>query len=40
MVIRDPVYGILIFESNSTSGVCLTPWELLIKYKWYKFIQR
>lgn len=26
MVIRDQVYGLLIFESNSASGVCLTPW--------------
>lgn len=40
MVIRDPIYGILIFESNSASGVCLTPWDMLIKHKWYKYITR
>ena len=35
LVIRDPSHGILIFESNSHSGVCLTPWNFIIDYKWY-----
>ena len=40
MVVRDPHYGILIFESNSNSGVCLTLWKSVISNRWYKLIPK
>ncbi len=40
MVIRDKNYGILMFEANSFRGVSLTPWNCMIKYGWYKLINR
>lgn len=39
MIYKDPVHGILILECNSTSGVCLSPWEYVLKYKWYNFVE-
>jgi len=40
MVIKDVNFGLLLFESNSGSGVSLTPWRSLIRYKWYESIPR
>jgi hypothetical protein len=40
MVVRDKKYGILIFEASSLSGVSLNPWNCMIKYGWYKYINR
>jgi hypothetical protein len=40
MVVKDSNLGILIFEANSGSGVCLTPWRYVIRYGWYKSIPK
>ena len=40
MIVRDKKYGILIFEASSLSGVSLNPWSCMIKYGWYKYINR
>jgi len=40
IVVRDKKHGILIFESNTSSGVCLTPWKYVNMFEWYKNIPR
>ena len=40
MIVKDVNHGILIFESNSGSGVSLTPWKYVIKFEWYKSIPK
>jgi hypothetical protein len=39
-VVRDKKHGLLIFESNTSSGVCLTPWKYVGMFEWYKTIPR
>lgn len=40
MIIKDPTYGLLIYEANSGTGVGLTPWRYVIRYGWYRSIPK
>jgi hypothetical protein len=43
MVFKDliiPPYEVMTFESTSSSGICLSPWDFMLKYKWYSYIDK
>ncbi len=40
MVIRDPVYDILMYEALGKNGVNLTPWKLMVEYSWYTIAEK
>lgn len=40
LVLKNRRDEVILFESNSNSGVAFLPWKQLLRYRWYKTISR